>query len=217
MLFSRRCILIKRTALVGCIGGCSSTLDDGGPRGERRTGGARFRRQWRPGGRRDADVGAGGSSGASGGATGSGGSGGTSGGSGGGSGGNQRGSAVARVEVAAGVRQRRRRCSRRFGRSHPRRQRRRSRRRATFRSKTAGPATGGRFPHFWLRQRRRSSALHLCRQETMSDGAARSFRLLAGWLRSDARLPARDSGAWLFGAGATPFPIETASKTTPSW
>ena len=92
MLFSRRYILISWTALLGCIGGCS--LDEGGPASGGRGGTVSG------GGATSGGAGAGmttsgtgGSSGASGGTTSSGGSGGTSGGSGSGSGGTSGGAA----------------------------------------------------------------------------------------------------------------------------
>ena len=216
MLFSRRCILISWTALLGCIGGCSSTLDETGAATSGGRGGTVSGGGGASGGA-GADMttsGSGGSSGASGGATGTGGSGG-SGGSGGGSGGSSGGSggtsggaaggsgngggdaaggsgggtvdaSDAARDVSADV---------------------------SIQDGPVGPAADAS-PSPGCGNAAGQALSTYVVKNTTSDGAARSYRLYlpAGYAPTRA-YPLVILGHGCTGAGATPFPIETASKT----
>ena len=200
MLFSRRCILVCWTALLGCIGGCSSTLGETGTAasggGGGTSGGA---------GAGMTTAGTGGSSGASGGATGSGGSGGTSGGSGGTSGGAaggsgngggdaSGGSGGVTIDASDGARDGSADVS--IQDSRP----------------DVPPADASPSPGCGNAAGQALSTYVV--KNTMSDGAARSYRLYlpAGYAPTRA-YPLVILGHGCTGAGATPFPIEAASKT----
>jgi polyhydroxybutyrate depolymerase len=201
MLISRQCILISWTALLGCIGGCSPTL---GETGSPTSGGSGSGGSGTSGGAGAGMTtsGAGGSSGASGGATGSGGSGGTSGGSGGGSGGTSGGAAgssgggsggVTIMDASDGARDASADVS--IQDSGP-----------VGPPSDASPTTG-------CGNAAGQALSTYVVKNTMSDGAARSYSLYlpAGYAPTRA-YPLVILGHGCSGAGATPFPIETASK-----
>jgi polyhydroxybutyrate depolymerase len=223
MLFYRCCILISWTALLSCIAGCSSTLDETGRAASGGVGGTVSGAGGTSGGAGAgmATSGSGGSSGASGGATGSGGSGGTTGGSGGGSGGTSGsggttggsggtsggaagssgngggdaagGSGGVTFDASDGARDVSADVSIQDGPGVPPAD--------ASPSPGCGNAAGQALSTYVVKN-------------TMSDGAARSYRLYlpAGYAPTRA-YPLVILGHGCTGAGATPFPIEAASKS----